>query len=162
MELMPIVPEAQTVTPVLSMDKYVSNLLDDSIVGFQRHAGEDSQKDSKTVILTNPTDANLICSLQIDSPFFKLIETHSNSVTTSLSKTQTHFSRSINKQATKALSGVENCFNVTPGSCVSVKIKFDVDNRNLQEWPLTPKLIKEGKLLISYANEDLQQIPLLG
>lgn len=62
MELMPIIPQASTVKPHLKLDKYVSNLADDNLIILQKYAGEESEKDTKSIILENTTGSNLICS----------------------------------------------------------------------------------------------------
>lgn len=102
MELMPIIPEAETVKPHLRMDKYVSNLADDNLVVLQKYAGEESGKDTKSIILENPTNSNLICSFESMSSEFKIVDTYTNSGSNNLlSKTQSQFTKSL----TKSLGG---------------------------------------------------------
>lgn len=41
-------------------------------------------------------------------------------------------------------------------------MKFDSNIKSNEDWPLSDKFRKEGKLIISYSNDDVQEIPLLG
>jgi hypothetical protein len=51
---------------------------------------------------------------------------------------------------------VQTSFNLVPRTHVEIKIKFNGDCKNLDEWPLVPMVRKEAKLVVSYANGHSQ------
>lgn len=103
--------------------------------------------------LVNNLKANLIFSLSLEGPF-ELTETFTNSPT----KYELMKTKSLSKN-----NVVQTSFNLVPTSNIQIKIALKgTDIHNYEEWPLTFKNYKFGRLTFNYSNGDTQIVELEG
>lgn len=113
-------------------------------------------------MLENFTDSSLIFSLEIDNKAFELIQTRSNSESSNALNDLKLLSSSKTLMRKTLTQTVQTSFNLVPRTHVELKIRLNGDSKNLEEWPMLPKVRREGKLTVSYSNGHAQQFELLG
>ena len=139
--------KGRTFRPHLHLDKLLT-LQGDEQVEFQRWALVKNPDQKKIVILTNKESSNIVCNVNLEGPF-KLVKTETNS--------------SLKHALAYKMKSPQQSFNLSDNSNLVLEIAFTPGKATKHEqWPLARKIYKHGKIVISYANGDYQEIKLEG
>lgn len=128
---------------------------------FERHAGKDTPLHTKTIMLENTTEANLIFSLELTNKAFEIIHTYTNCTTNNQNVDPKLMSSSKGLMKKTLHQAVQTSFTLVPRSHLEVRIRLNGDSK-AEDWPNLPKVRREGKLEVSYSNGESQEFELLG
>lgn len=94
-------------------------------------AGQDSPKDTKTIMLENKTDASLIFSVELPDKCFELVASHCNSINSNALNDPKLLTSSKGFMRKTLQQAVQTSFNLVPRSHVELKLHLKGDCKNL-------------------------------
>ncbi|EGR30726.1 hypothetical protein IMG5_124930 [Ichthyophthirius multifiliis] len=148
--------QAQTINPYLYIDKLksVDGILKLKFEKWSCQEIIENKKELKEITLINKFNLNLKFQIHIIGPF-KIMQAATNSPAS--------YDQEVVLLTPEHISYLQNKFNLVQNSNLSLKIEFQGPKaNNYQEWPLTYKTYKFGKLQILFENGDQQNIELEG